>query len=147
MQHFEISDLAQMEGLNLLCGGKLGEGSTRTVFRNAFDPKLVVKVATSTAGVKANMEEFAVWESVQYVSKINSFFAACHTISQVGSVLIQEYVPDVPAGSYKIPAFFTDLKAENFGLVVGKQVVCRDYGLNLLREQGMKAKMINWTVA
>jgi hypothetical protein len=70
-------------------------------------------------------------------------------MSQFGSVLVQEYVPNIPTGKYKIPSFFTDLKMENFGLVVGtkkSQVVCRDYGINLLREKGMKINLVNFNV-
>jgi hypothetical protein len=70
-------------------------------------------------------------------------------MSQFGAVLIQEYVPSLPAGKYKLPSFFTDLKPENYGLVVGakkSQIVCRDYGMHLLREKGMKINFINFEV-
>jgi hypothetical protein len=146
----EIEDLIQMESLHVLCGEMLGEGSTRSVYKNEFDAKLVVKVAKSRAGIRANIEEFNTWESVQFVNGVNSYFARVHSMSQFGSVLVQEYAPNIPAGKYKIPSFFTDLKADNFGLVVGakkSQVVCRDYGVNLLREKGMKINLINFNVA
>jgi hypothetical protein len=149
MNHFEIDDLSQLESLNMLCGDLLGKGSTRTVFKNAFDAKLVVKVANCTAGIRANIEEFATWESVQFVKTINSWFAQCLSVSAYGSVLIQEYVPDVPIGKYKLPSFFTDLKPENYGLIVGlkkSQIVCRDYGLHLMREKGMKLTFVNFEV-
>lgn len=148
MNNFELNDIVQLEALNILCDEKIGEGSTRTVFRNAFDAALVVKVATSSAGIKSNWEEFATWEAVQF-TKLSSWFARCHSISDYGSVLVQEWIPNIPAGQYKIPSFFSDLKPENYGLVVGtksSQVVCRDYGLHLLREKGMKLSLVNYKV-
>jgi hypothetical protein len=44
-----------------------------------------------------------------------------------------------------MPAFFTDLKRENFGLLLGR-LVCHDYGVNLLMENGMTKRMrkANW---
>lgn len=139
-----------MELLHVLCGKLLGKGSTRSVYKNEFNAKLVVKVANCKAGIRANIEEFNTWESVQFVNGVNSYFARVHSMSQFGSVLVQECVPNIPAGNYKIPSFFTDLKAENFGLVVGakkSQAVCRDYGINLLREKDMKINLVNFNVA
>jgi len=149
MQHFELTDLIQLEALNMLCGERLGEGSSRKVFRSALDHKLVIKIATNENGIKQNWEEFNTWESVQFVDKINSYFARVHSISEYGSILIQEYVPSIPKGKYKIPSFFTDLKPENYGLVIGSksnQFVCRDYGVNLLRERGMRLNLVNYEV-
>ena len=148
MNHFELNDLVQLEALNILCGAQLGAGSGRTVFRHAYDDELVVKVASSSTGIKANFEEFATWEAVQF-TKLNSWFARCHSVSDYGTILIQERIPDLPAGRYKIPSFFTDLKPENYGLVAGtksSQVVCRDYGLHLLREKGMELQLANFEV-
>ena len=148
VNNFELNDIVQLEALNLLCDEKLGEGSMRTVFRHAFDPKLVVKIAKSSDGVKANWEEFSTWESVEF-TKLNSWFARVHSVGDYGTILIQEWIPNIPAGKYKIPSFFTDLKPENYGLVVGtksSQVVCRDYGMHLLREIGMKLSLVNYNV-
>jgi hypothetical protein len=149
MKSFDIEDLAQIEGLDMLCGDLLGTGSTRTVFRNFFDKTKVVKVATTTQGIKANQEEFNTWNAVSYFTKINSYFAQCYSLSRCASILIQEYIPDLPDGKYKLPNFFTDLKPENYGLVSGtksSQIVCRDYGLNLLREKGMVLKLVDFHV-
>lgn len=149
MKAFEIADLAQLEAHDMLCGPLLGTGSARMVFRNRFDETKVVKIAINDFGVSQNIEEFHTWSSVEYVAKINSFFAQCYHVSTYGTVLVQEYIPDIPPGVYKLPSIFTDLKAENYGLVRGtktNQVVCRDYGLHLMREQGMKFRMKNWTV-
>lgn len=45
----------------------------------------------------------------------------------------------------KVPAFFTDLKAENWGRIDGR-FVCVDYGLHLLHEHGMTSRMrsVRW---
>ena len=148
MNHFELNDLTQLEAMNMLCDEKLGEGSTRVVFRSAFSRNLVVKVATSSAGINSNYEEFSTWQSVEF-TKLNSWFARVHSISNYGTILVQEWIPNIPAGKYKIPSFFTDLKPENYGLIVGtksSQVVCRDYGLHLMRENGMKLSYKNFEV-
>lgn len=147
MKHFELEDLIQYESLNVLCAEKLGEGVHRTVFRNTFDRGTVVKVANSDAGIRANIEEMQTWNDVY--GEAQRWFARCRHLSYYGSILIQEFVPAIPNGKYKIPAFFTDLKRDNFGLVVGtekSQVVCRDYGLHFLREKGMTKKLIDWEI-
>lgn len=147
MKHFELEDLIQYESLNVLCGDKLGEGIHRTVFRNAFDYGMVVKIANNEAGIRANIEEMQTWNDVH--GEVQHWFAQCRHLSSYGSILIQEFVPSIPKGKYKIPAFFTDLKQDNFGLVVGtekSQVVCRDYGFHLLREKGMTKKLIDWEI-
>jgi len=101
MNHFELNDLVQLEALNMLCDEKLGEGSMRTVFRHAFDPKLVVKIAKSSDGVKANWEEFSTWESVEF-TKLNSWFARVHSVSDYGTILIQEWVADIPTSKFNV---------------------------------------------
>lgn len=149
MKHFELEDLIQFEATNVLCGDKLGEGIHRTVFRSRFDRSAVVKVATNEDGIKANIEEMATWRSVEFVESLRSYFAECRYLSGYGTLLVQEYIPPIPKGKYKIPAFFTDLKQDNFGLISGtkqSQVVCRDYGIHLLREKGMTKKMIDWEI-
>jgi hypothetical protein len=149
MKQLNIKKLTQQESLSILCGEKLGEGSGRIVYRNEFDNKLVVKVAINSAGVRANIEEFNTWECVQFVDKINVYFAKVYSMTELGSILIQEYISDIPKGNYKIPSFFTDLKPENYGVIYVKelpQIVCRDYGLHLLREKGMRLKLINYKV-
>lgn len=48
----------------------------------------------------------------------------------------------IPPGSYpdRMPAFLTDMKRTNYGLI-GKQVVCHDYGTNLLMQMGLTKRM------
>ncbi len=147
MKHFNILDLQQYEALNLLCGHLLGVGVHRKVFRHAFNEKLVVKVATNSEGIRANFCELETFDWIKENEKYKHYFAAVDQLSSQGTILIQEYIPDLPAGSYKLPSFFTDLKRENFGLVRGtdgSQIVCRDYGIHLLiRDVGKPVRMVN----
>ena len=132
MKNFKHEDLIRFEALNMLCGKLLGNGVHRTVFENAFDSSLVVKISNSPNGIRANYAEYEIWQEIQS-SKYKRYFAKVKEMSGYGSILIADYVPDLPIGKYKIPSFFADLKRENFGLV-GTQVVCRDYAYNRIVE-------------
>ena len=141
MNYFEREDLIHLEAFNMLCGKQIGIGAHRTVFENAFDSNLVVKIANSQNGIRANYAEYELWQEIQS-TKYNRYFVRMREMSGYGSILIADYVPDLPVGKYKIPSFFTDLKRENFGLV-GTQVVCRDYALNRIVEHiGKKIKLV-----
>lgn len=149
MRDFSIADLQQYEAVNMLCGDSLGEGIHRLVFRQRFDDGLVVKVAKNSDGVRANIEEFNTWRHVEFSENASKWFAKCLDISDYGTILIQAYIPPLPSGTYKIPTFFTDLKRDNFGITKDGEiphVVCRDYGMHLLRENGMHKGTKQWVV-
>ena len=65
MNYFEREDLIQLEALNMLCGKQIGIGAHRTVFENAFDSNLVVKIANSQNGIRANYAEYELWQEIQ----------------------------------------------------------------------------------
>lgn len=144
MSGYTIESLAQQELAALTKGVWLGSGGSRHVYRMRYNEQRVVKIAQSS--VWANVEERNTWEAVRG-TEVERWFACVHSLTDLGVVLIQDYVPDLPCGVYRIPAFLTDLKRSNFGIGVYKgepQVVCRDYGLHLLREIGMSKKLIRW---
>lgn len=103
----------------------------------------VIKIEHA-AGRFQNVAEWQVWEHIKQVKELNQWFAPCLHISPCGNVLTQQYARDlegdweIPA---KIPAFFTDLKMANFGIMYGR-FVCRDYGHHLLLEMGMTKRMV-----
>lgn len=122
------------DAFNLLCGDKLGEGIHRTVFTCRLRPDLVVKVENDDEWrYFANVMEMKFWSDHQGYGKVARWLAPCEYMSPDGRVLLQKRVrplldeSELPA---KLPAFLTDVKPENFGLLDGR-VVCLDYALNI----------------
>lgn len=54
----------------------------------------------------------------------------------------RDYLEQLPT---RLPRFLTDFKPSNFGLFKGA-IVCHDYGMNLLRENGMglTLRKVHW---
>lgn len=129
------------EVLALVCDDYLGRGQYREVYSYARDPKgWVVKLENGHQSF-ANVREWEAWRAVRE-TKWAPWFAPCHTISGSGLVLIQARTTpldpvDLPK---RVPAFFTDLKPENWGRYEGR-IVCHDYGNHLLHENGMTDRM------
>lgn len=120
------------DAFNLLCGRKLGSGIHRDVFECKLRPELVVKVETETNYRDfANVREMKFWNDYQHMPAVKKWLAPCHFLSPDGRILLQERVQpilreeDVPE---MLPAFITDIKPENFGMLNG-QFVCVDYAL------------------
>lgn len=134
-------DLAHMT-----LGDELGYGTSRAIFSHATRDDLIVKLETDS-GSFSNVREADVWDAVKD-TELAKWFAPVVEISPAGLVLlmkkcrvaIPEALPD------KVPAFFTDLKAENWGIYEGRPV-CLDYGLHLMLELGMTKRMrkARWT--
>jgi hypothetical protein len=139
---------------NLFCGKVLGEGAARKVYEHNFDGKVVIKVETGDYSFQ-NITEWQTWERVKHTD-LAQYFAPCVAISPNGRVLVQRrtsrptYYPD------KVPAFFTDLKLDNFGVLTNGNVfvddvfdvrnpkgafVCHDYGMHMMLEKGMTKRM------
>jgi hypothetical protein len=132
----------------LLCGKRLGSGCSRTVFQCKVDRSLVVKIEEDPEWHHQNIMEWEVWQHVEYNKKINKWFAPCIALSPCGRILLQKKVKfrDVSTYPAKIPAFFTDFQATNYGFL-GKQFVCSDYGL-MLHDVGLgskRLKKVDWS--
>jgi hypothetical protein len=136
--HFKTILARDLAGM--LLGDYDGHGTYRSIFHHATDPTLIVKVENKT-GSFSNVQEWDVWQRVK-LTKLARWFAPCVQISGAGTVLIQRKCELVTARQLpkKVPAFFTDLKAENWGLLNGR-AVCFDYGCNLLMERGMTERL------
>lgn len=133
------------EAFNLLCGTKIGEGMSRTVFECALLPNCVVKVETAPQRFQNILE----WETWQIVcgTQASRWFAECKWISPNGKILIQERTrPPAPTEFLeKVPIWFTDLKRTNWGMAAtnkdAKQyLVCHDYGTSLMLQDGTSTK-------
>ncbi len=125
--------------LSLCISDAIGTGSTRTVFKTP-DPTVVLKFETSAQRFQNIME----WETWQIArdTKYALWFAPCIAISDSGTILKQGFARDMTLAEAPdtLPAFFADVKRENFGIYDGR-VVCRDYGNHLLIDRGLTGKM------
>lgn len=130
---------------DMLIGESIAYGAHRHVFNHASDATLVVKLE-DIAKHFYNVNEWQAWERIRY-TPFAKWFAPCVDISPCGTVLLMKKAKAVTAEELPklVPAFFTDLKAENWGKL-GKRFVCVDYGLHLLLEHGMTKRMrkANW---
>lgn len=127
------------EFFKLMCGKRLGFGVGREVYENRQDPTTVIKFELGSQSFQ-NVIEWEVWFTVKD-SDYAHWFAPCVDISPCGVILIQKRTEpcrreDLPK---RMPAFLTDLKAENFGLIDGK-LVAHDYGYTNLYCNGINAK-------
>lgn len=109
-------------------GDLLGEGTGRKVYVCKLNSHYVVKVEEG-GGSFQNVAEWDHWGWVQTVPAIARWLAPCEFISSSGAILIQRRVEPVRRAELpkRIPAFLTDIKLENFGMLEGR-VVCFDYG-------------------
>lgn len=134
------------ELLGLVCSDRLGSGMTREVFRFGPDEAYVIKFENES-GHFQNVLEWEVWDRIKD-TKLAKWFAPCLRISHCGRILIQRYAEPLAAICLpaEIPAFFTDLKPDNWGHIKG-QPVAIDYGKTLMLERGMTSRMrkADWT--
>lgn len=131
------------EFLNAMCGKLLGDGMSRKVFELPITAdRWCVKFETDEGRNFQNVEEWNVWKSVENTSHAK-WFAPCNWISPNGKVLTMRQTSVMRPEEYpdKVPAFFTDMKFANFGLLDGR-FVAHDYGVHLIREKGLTNRMI-----
>src|SRR3990167_6127364 len=121
-----ISGITKYDDLvNLVMGEQLGEGIHRKVFAYSLDKKWVIKCAVECPNINVLEEE--IWLMVKDTN-IAKWFAPCGEISECGIFLLQNRVEKRSKAEYPkvVPAFFGDLKYNNFGWLNG-QFVCCDY--------------------
>lgn len=109
-------------------GDLLGEGTGRKVYVCKLNSNYVVKVEENARSFQ-NVAEWDHWSWVSAVAPMARWLAPCEFISNSGAVLIQRRVEPLRRSELpkRIPAFLTDTKLENFGMLEGR-VVCFDYG-------------------
>lgn len=137
------------QAFNLLCNERIGQGMSRTVYDSLLLPDCVIKVEDSAQRFQ-NIIEWETWKSAKW-NDAHTWLAECRWISGDGSILIMEKTR--PAGPHevpaKVPAFLTDFKRTNFGMVKTTftkgpkkgqrgpdRFVCHDYGTNLALDIG-----------
>ncbi len=125
---------------SLCASTKLGKGVARDVYRSALNPDHVFKFELPSMSFQ-NILEWETWDVVRH-TKYAKWFAPCIHIASCGTVLIQAYAREIMPDELPkdVPAFFTDLKADNWGMLNGHPV-CRDYGRSLLMDRGLSNKL------
>jgi hypothetical protein len=143
-----VSNTAVFEdAFNLLCGDKLGEGIHRTVFECRVRPDLVVKAETHQLHrYFANVMEMKFWSDNEHDPNVARWLAPCRYLSPDGRILLQERAESLPA-SYRLPArlpaFLTDIKRSNFGLIK-RRLVCVDYAYVIVRP-AIRPRKAEWS--
>lgn len=141
-ENYYFNNTLSKDLFNLVAGDKISEGSDRSVYNFALNSDLVVKFETTSKGFQ-NIMEWETWKVVENDKDAKRWFAPCIQISPCGTILLMEKTTPAPRDKYplKIPAFLTDTKYSNYGILRGK-FVCHDYGLHLLMENGLTKRMI-----
>jgi hypothetical protein len=133
------------EARAILCGDLIGEGSARKVYELRTNSDYVIKIETAGRSFQ-NVSE---WETWQWVSggPLSGWFAPCEFISPCGLLLVQRKVEPLRVAELPpmLPAFLSDLKRENFGLLA-KRVVCCDYGTahSSIRSVSKRMRRATW---
>lgn len=137
----EVCTLSHLQDVNTdfilsLCGKKLGAGLYRSVYDYNLDDRYVIKIEPNTT--ESNITEFMLWDEIiglcGELSWVKDWFAPVLWMSPNGKILVMEktYEESKVRGKLlerpeEVPAFFTDLKRDNFGWI-GNKFVCHDYG-------------------
>jgi hypothetical protein len=135
------------DAFNIMCHTKLGSGAYRDVFLCRIDNTKVVKVERDDSCWRKfhNVLEAQFWSDNQYNDAVAKWLAPIDYVSPDGFLLVQPRCEAVPEGYKlpdKLPAFLTDLKRENFGLLKGK-LVCLDYALTI-RNPVLRLRKVEW---
>lgn len=140
LEYFQQNVLT-LDTFSLVAGEKIGSGISRAVYVYRPDPTLVVKFEAARERFE-NATEWSLWQHVKDVKRVSRWFAPCVAISDSGAVMLQRRVMTAQPREYldKLPAFLTDTKRSNFGILDGR-LVCCDYGTHLMLENGMTARM------
>jgi hypothetical protein len=96
----------------------------------------------SDANDFANIFEMDLWRMVEDDKELSKWFAPCTFLSPNGVVLLQKRTEVVRKSELPkyVPAFFCDLKSDNWGWLDGRYV-CHDYGNNAVIRKGLNKRM------
>lgn len=130
-----LPESALNEFINFMTGKRLGFGMSRITYELAHDDTKVVKIERQ-AGHFQNVVEWETWQALRD-TKHAKWLAPCHYISACGIFLVMERTAPIRKGEEPklLPSWLRDHKLENYGMI-GKQIVCHDYGTNLLLNNG-----------
>lgn len=138
------------DAMAMFCGEVIGVGIARIVYEFLPDPAKVVKIETASCSFQ-NALEWTTWLQLSG-TRFEQYLAPCHMISPCGIALVQTRVDPLPPAEdaqlqgLRLPAFLTDFKRENYGMIDGR-VVAADYGSNLTINHGAFAarmRRVKW---
>lgn len=138
----QFNPLIQLEFMTSVLGKPLGDGIGRKVFESNWENgegKWVIKIEDCSPGRFQNVTEWNSWSFVKG-TKWAKWFAPIEWISSCGSVLIMRKTKAPIVFPEKMPIFLTDFKRDNYGMI-DKQIVCHDYGTNVLMSYGLSNRM------
>jgi hypothetical protein len=125
--------------LCVLVGEKLGSGVFRDVYEINGRPDVVLKLE-DRGGEFCNVMEWKLWTDAQG-TEAEKWLAPCTELSGLGGRALvmrrtQPMTEEVWA-ALEVPAFFNDLKADNWGLLDGRPV-CHDYAHSNVLLRGLR---------
>lgn len=133
----EVCTITHLQDINTelilsLCGQKIGAGSFRMVYEYNLDPeKYVIKLEPNNT--ESNMSEYLLWDEIQglcgELEWVKNWFAPILWCSPNGKILVMQKTEEKPNKQRpkEVPAFFQDVKYDNWGWI-GNKFVCHDYG-------------------
>lgn len=135
----EVCTLSHLQDVNTdlilsLCGQKIGAGVYRSVYDYNLDDRYVIKIEPNAT--ESNMSEYLLWDEIRglcgNLSWVKDWFAPVLWMSPNGKILVMEKTNKEPKNKKlqrprEVPAFFTDLKYDNWGWI-GNRFVCHDFG-------------------
>jgi len=141
-----MNGAAYEDAFNRLCGKLLGEGIHRKVFECRLRDDLVVKVESEENWrYFANVLEMRFWNDHEHYKKVADWLSPCEYLSPDGRILLQRKASPIVELSVlpeQVPAFLSDLKPENFGMLDGR-LVCLDYALTI-PNPSTRLKKVDW---
>lgn len=141
----QLSDDSSSDLFGMFCGKEIGRGQYRTVWQHQLDKKLVIKHDTCVNW--SNVHEWSIFCELQY-GPLEKWLAPVYWLSPRGIWLIQARTTPLKDGQFpkRVPAMFSDVKPENWGMWRGHPV-CHDYGNHALYRLGRKTGALMQTVA
>ena len=135
----EVNTISKLQDVNTdliitLLGKKIGSGECRAVYQHNWDKNWVIKVEPNNT--ECNTTEFMLWDEIRGLKNelawVKDWFAPVIWMSPNGKILCMQKTSEYPKNKKlerpkEIPAFFTDVKWDNFGWI-GNRFVCHDYG-------------------
>jgi hypothetical protein len=123
-----------------MCAKLLGTGQSRDVYEFGPDPHWVLKFETGAQSF-SNIREWDLWhDALSMGPEVHKWLAPCKSISPCGTVLMQRRTRPAKTFPEKLPAWMTDTKRSNFGMI-GKRFVSHDYGNHLVCNQGLTKRL------
>lgn len=144
------STRSEREFWGMYVGDLIGSGVGRKVYAMRNDPTVVLKVEMGGRSFQ-NVIEWETWKEAEALKagdgRAYRWLAPCRDISSDGTLLIMERTRQPTEAQFPklMPAWMTDFKRANFGLI-GSRIVAHDYGLFQLAHTGFTKRMkrANW---